>query len=169
MQLFDSEKLLHPIENVLTRGLWLEQVRKQKHPQSKERLQQRGNTTGRRSRVQGRVTISTHPDSDVQLVFVGEENADCSLLLYRSGHYARWAVEPSALSLSVGLLHRFVASFIRLLSIMHLKEDGITKELSVHSNNFIKLTKNIFKLTENRAASTREDACCNFCSLHPNK
>lgn len=30
--------------------------------------------------------MNTHPNSDVQLVFVGEENTNGSLLLYQGGH-----------------------------------------------------------------------------------
>lgn len=32
------------------------------------------------------IVKNTHPNSDVQLVFVGEENTNGSLLLYRGGH-----------------------------------------------------------------------------------
>lgn len=121
VQLFDSKKLFHLSENILTCGLWLEQVKKQKHPQSTERLQHTGNMTGRRSRQLGRVNISTHPNSDVQLVFVGEENTDCSFLLSWSGHCVWCMMEMSTLSLSCA---SDVSFFLHPSSIHNTSETG---------------------------------------------
>lgn len=76
MQLFDSQKLCHTVENILPCGLWLEQVKRQRktspfypepvwHSQNAKVL-----TLGNEGRYR-RSDVNTYPDSDVQLVFVG--------------------------------------------------------------------------------------------------
>lgn len=86
VQLFDSKKLCHTIENILPCGLRLEQEKRHRSPYStcihcsdKENFDCLGESQEDRLR---HVTVNTDPDSDVQLVFVGEKNTNISLLLY---------------------------------------------------------------------------------------
>lgn len=86
MQLFDAKKLCHTIENILPCGLWLEQVKRQGSPSStcihcsdKENFDCLDESQEDQLR---HVTVNTDPDSDVQLVLVGEKNTNNSLLPY---------------------------------------------------------------------------------------
>lgn len=77
VQLFDAKKLSHSVKNILPRGLGLE---KQRSVYS-VCVQTPSAAAKSLSMWSVKDVLNTYTNSDVQLVFVGEEDTDRSLLL----------------------------------------------------------------------------------------
>lgn len=82
------------------------------------------------------VLVNTHSDSDVQLVFVGEENTNGPLVFYRGGHDVSCVSAISTLSvqllqssLGFSILH-FLSAPWQLVHVVSEKMDDIMSEIS---------------------------------------